>query len=483
MKKNIYGDYEIGQCMLLSYFRKTFLVTVATMLLSGTAIAAISYSLNPFNIPSPVFTGDPINISISFTNYNFFYTGICAVRLDDEPWPSEFVISAGSTLNQSITIKALPWESGSGSARHTIYTYCYDVSDPTLVYKNTSFNLTYRENPEYIKSKVTRAIDSALTSINNAQNGMDEAKNLGVDTGIAEINQTIARGLIENARMKQSSMNMFFTVSNYDQANITAGEAISFAGTAKIEADNAYYTAIQAKIEYDNSEEGRAKSKLAAAQSTYENAIRTLEKSNETLMLLPDIGIETLSVSKELEKVLGTLAEAKEELDGARASYENKEIKESRNLSEKALDTAETDIIILDDIQNDLVSSAIDSVTGKYSSASSNYDTAAKFLDESKTKINEDIYISKNEKLEASKESLDNASRLISQAKSYADNRRYPDSVISLKNALSEIKTSESLSNEVKPESKLPLFEASGTLGILFIIYVVLKKKKYFTKT
>lgn len=571
--------------------RKTLLALIAILTLSGTALAAISYTLSTIPNPSSIYTGDSTTVSFSITNNNFWYNGVCAVRLDSGPWSTEYVVKNGETKSFSATVSAPAWGSGAGSAQHTVYSYCYDTDDPTKVYKSTSFTLTYTENPKYIASQAINsaqsAINSAQSSINNAQNTINEAKNLGADVSLAENKLSDAQNSMQTAQSKQSSANSYYASSNYNQATTTANEAKSSADSAKTIGDSAYSiamqakqiaqaakdgassaitsakkvidsastskteaqnavndaknigadvgsaqtfldtaisklnsantkyseadsyftnkkwndakasanqaesyanealtnagnaksTAIQAKENYA-AESVQTKSKLDAAQTTYNTVVDTADKTKEAVTLLSSIGVEISESNKDLEKVSSTLVDAKAELDKAKSRYESKELSESRAYSEKSLDITEKDITILKETQNKMALAAIDKINNKYSSTSNNYDVAVKTLEESKTKITGDVYVAKKEKLDTAKKSLDNASNIMTQAKSYADNAKYSDAVISLKGAFIELGKAESLSGEIKPASSVPSFEAMFALGGLSIAYLIILRRK-----
>ncbi len=575
--------------------KKTLLVLITILTLSGTASAAISYTLSTIPNPPSIYTGGSTTVSFSITNNNFWYNGVCAVKLDSGSWSTEYVINSGATSSFSVTVYAPAWGNGAGSAQHTVNSYCYDTDDPTKIYKSTSFTLSYTEDPKYIANKAINdaqsAINTAQTSINNAQTAINDAKNLGGDVTLAESKLSNAKNSLQTAQSKLSSANSYYGSSNYDQASNTANEAKSYADpTAKADADNAYSlaiqvkqikeseksgaetaktnakkaidsastakagaqiaindaksvgadvgsaqtfldtaiskldsantkyneadsyftnkkwndakasanqaesfandaltnagnaksTAIQAKENYAT-EGGQTKSKLDTAQTTYNNVVDNVDKTKEAITLLSSIGVETSEFTKELEKVSSTLVDAKAELDKAKTRYESKELGESKADSAKSLDITEKDITVLKEIQNKMASTAIDKINTKYSSTSNNYDVALKTLEESKTKITGDVYIAKKEKLDNAKKSLDNASNLMAQAKSYVDNQKYSDAVISLKNAFTELGKAESLSGEIKPPSALPSFEAIFALIGLSIAYlVVLRRKNLF---
>lgn len=571
--------------------RKTLLALLTVITLSGTALAAISYTLSTVPNPSPIYTGDSATVSFSVTNNNLWYNGVCAVKMDSGSWSSEYVVNNGGTASFSSTVYAPAWGNGAGSAQHTVYSYCYDTDDPTKIYKSTSFTLTYTENPKYIATTAINSaqssINSAQSSINNAQNAINDAKNLGGDTTLAESKLSNAKNSMQTAQSKLSSANSFYSSSNYDQATSTANDAKSSADSVKSDADNAYSLAIQVKQiqqtakdgaqaamtsakkvidsastsktdaqnavndaknigadvgsaqtfldtaiskldsantkyseansfftnlkwndaktsanqaeSYANdaltsagnakstankakedykAEGGQTKSKLDAAQTTYNNVVDTVDKTKEAITGLSSIGVDTSEFTKELDTVSSTLVDAKAELDKAKARYDSKELTESKSYSEKSLDITEKDITILNDIQNKMASAAIDKITNKYSSISNNYDIAIKKLEESKAKVTGDVYVAEKEKLDSAKKSLDNASNFITQAKSYADNKKYSDAVIFLKGAYIELGKAESLSGEIKSASTIPSFETTLALIGLSIAYLVDLRRK-----
>ncbi|MCZ7393609.1 MAG: hypothetical protein ABOK23_11130 [Candidatus Methanoperedens sp.] len=571
--------------------RKTLLALITILTLSGTALAAISYTLSTIPNPSSIYTGDSTTVSFSVTNNNLWYNGVCAVMVDSGSWSTEYVVKSGAAVSFSATVYAPPWGNGAGSAQHTVNSYCYDTSDPAKIYKSTSFTLTYTENPKYIANQAINSaqssINSAQTSINNAQNAITDAKNLGADVSLAESKLSSALNSMQTVQSKQSSANSFYSSSNYNQATNTANDVKPYADSAKTDADTVYSIAIQAKEtaqaakdsaqaaitsaknvinsasttkadaqntvndaknigadvgsaqtfldtaiskldsantkyteansyftnlkwndaktsanqaeSYANdaltnagnakstankakedyaAEGGQTKSKLDTAQSTYNNVVDTADKTKEAITALSNIGVETTEFTKELETVSSTLVDAKAELDQANTRYENKELSESKSYSEKSLDITEKDITILKDTQNKMASAAIDKIANKYSSISNNYDVAVKTLEDSKTKITGDVYVAEKEKLDNAKKSLDNASNLMAQAKSYADNNKYSDAVISLKGALIELDKANSLSGEIKPASPIPSFETIFALTGLSIAYLVILRRK-----
>lgn len=576
----------------MAALRRMLLALVIILTLSGSALASISYTLSSIPNPSSIYTGDSTAVSFSITNNNFWYNGVCAVRVDSGSWSTEYVVYSGETKSFSATVYAPAWGNGAGSAQHTVNSYCYDTDDPTKIYNGTSFTLTYTENPKYIASTAINsaqsAINSAQSSINNAQTAINDAKNLGGDVTLAESKLSNAKNALQTAQSKLSSANSFYASSNYDQATNTANEAKSSADpTAKADADNAYSlavqvkqikesekssaetaktnakkaidsastskaeaqiaisdaksigadagsaqtfldtaisklnsanakyseaesyftnkkwndaktsasqaesyandaltnagsaksTAIQAKENYAT-EGGQTKSKLDAAQTTYNNVVETLDKTKETMTLLSSIGAETSEFTKELEKVSSTLVDAKAELDKAKTRYDNKEFSESKAYSAKSLDITEKDNTILKETQNKMASAAVEKFNTKYSSLSNNYDAAVKTLEESKTKLTGDVYVAGKEKLDNAKKNLDNASNLMAQAKSYANNKQYSDAVISFKGAFSELGKAELLLGEIKPTSAIPSFEAMAALAGLSVAYLVIFRRK-----
>lgn len=472
--------------------KKTLLALIIILTLSGTASAAISYTLSSIPNPSPIYTGDSTVVSFSITNDNSWYSGKCAVRLDSGSWSTEYAVSAGATLGLSMSVSAPPWGSGSGSQIHTVYTYCYSTNDPTKISQSTAFTLTYTENPSYIAQKEAQAakdsaqsaitnakkvIDSAGTSKAEAQTAVSDAKSIGADVGSVQTFLDTAISKLDSANAKYNEANSYFTNSKWSDAKSSATQAESYANEALTNAANAKSTAIQVKEKYA-SESGQTKSKLDTAQTTYNNVVDTIDKTKEAIISLSSIGVETSEFTKELEKVSSTLVDAKAELDKAKSRYETKELSESRTYSEKSLDITEEDITILKETQNRMALAAIDRLTTNYSYASNNYETTAKILEESKTKITGDVYIARKEKLDNAKKSLDNASNLITQAKSYTENKKYSDAVISLRSAFTEIGKAESLSGEIKPSSALPSFEAIFALIGLSIAYLVILRRK-----
>jgi hypothetical protein len=347
------------------------------------------------------------------------------------------------------------------------------LSDQVKVYRNVSFSLNYTENPGYIASTINSAIYGAQSAINNAQNALDEAKDLGADARLAESKQLDAKNLIAQARIKQSTSDSYFASSNYEQGVRAANESRSFADMAKIDADNAYYLAIQAELKYNNTEEGQTKSMLSLAQSTYFNAISILNSTNDAAKQLSGIGVETGGFIQDLEKISLTLNDAKPELEKARISYENREFNESRALSGSIQAMAKKNLALLNEIDRGMISSAIDKINNRYTSVGKSYDIAAGELEDSRLKLNEDVFNAKKEKLDNAKKSLDIALNLISQARYYSDNGRYSDVVTPLKAASEELGKAE---QELKSNSQAPSFEAITALAGISVMYLAAKR-------
>jgi hypothetical protein len=391
-----------------------------------------------------------------------------------------------------MSVSSPPWGSGSGSQIHTVSTYCYSTADSTKIYQSTSFTLTYTENPTYIAQKdaqtakdsaqssitnAKKAIDSASNAKAEAQTAINDAKSIGVDVGSAQTFLDVANSKLDSANTKYNEANSYFTNSKWSDAKSSATQAESYANEALTNGGNAKSTAVQVKEKYA-SESGQTKSKLELAQATYNNVVATIDKTKEAITSLSSIAVETSEFTKELEKVSSTVVDAKAELDKAKSRYETKELSESRTYSEKSLDITEKDITLLKETQNKMALAAIDILTTNYSSANNKYEAAAKILEESKTKITGDVYIANKEKLDSAKKSLDNASNLIVQAKSYVGDKNYSDAVISLSNAFTELGKAESLSGEIKPSSALPSFEAILALTGMLISYLVITLRR-----
>lgn len=478
-----------GDIMVSSVIKTTFILIII-LLSSGTASAAIDYKLNKVSDPSSIYTGDSTVFSYSIKNDNTWYNGICSSRLDSYSWSTEYAVGTGDTITKTVSVSAPVMGSGSGSETHTVNSYCYSAADSTKIYKSIVFTLTYTENPNYIAQKEAQAakdsaqnaitttkkvIDSASASKTEAQNTINDAKSVGADVGSAQIFLDNAVSKLNSANTKYNEANSYFTNSKWNDAKSSATQAESYANEALTYAGNAKSTAIQSKEKY-TSEIGLIKSKLDTAQTTYNNVIKNIDDTKESITLLSSIGVKTSEFNKELEKVSATLIDAKAELDKAKTRYENKELSESKSYSAKSLDITEKDITIIKDIQSNMVLSAIDLLTTNYSSTSKNYDIAAKTLEESKTEITGDVYITNKEKLDTAKTNLDQASNLMAQAKSYKDTNKYSEAILSLKNAFKALEKADSLTEEIKPPSGIPSFEAIFTLISILIVYSRYKK-------
>lgn len=477
MVKNIFRWISIFIIILISF---------------GTASAAISYTLSSIPNPSPIYTGDSTVVSFSITNSNSLYSGRCSVKLDSESWSTEFAVSAGATYALSKSVSAPPLGSGAGSQIHTVYSYCYSTLDSTKISQSSAFTLTYDENPSFIAQKEAqsakesaqsvitnsrKAIDSAITAKSDAQIAVNDAKNIGADVSSAQTFLDAAASKLDSANTKYNEANSYVTNSKWSDAKSSASQAESYANEALTNAGNAKSTAVQAKEKYA-SEYGQTKSKLDTAQTTYNNVVDTIVKTKEALTLLSSMSIETSEFTKESEKVSLTLVDSKAELDKAKSRYDTKELSESRAYSEKSLDITEKDITVLKETQNKMALAAIDKITTNYSTASNNYDLAAKTLEESKKKITGDVYVTNKEKLDNARKSLDKAATLMVQAKSNADNKEYSKAILSLKDASTELVKSESLIGEIEHASALPSFEAILALTGMLISYLVITLKR-----
>ncbi len=459
----------------------------------------MSYTLTLIPGLSTIYTGDVVNVSFLITNENLLYDGRCAYILDSQNLSLEFLIPARDSNLFNVSVHAPAWGSGTGSVQHTITAYCYEPDgDINIISRNISFNLTYSENPQYLASLASAAINSAQSAVNSAQSSMDSvqieinnAKMLDADVSLAVSMQSSAKNSIQTAKSKLYSANGYYAASNYTQAAITASEAGSYASDALKIAENARSSAIQAiaeapaakaaaKIAEDmkaKTEQKRTELKLYTAQTNYNDAVDAVNKVNEAIKLLSSAVVDTSEFSKDLETISFTLVDAKAELDRAKTKYEMNELNESKAHSAGSLNITEKDIIILKHIQNKIVQAAMDKSNDKFTLTSKNYSIAVKRLEESKTR-NAGEYIAKKERLDSAKKSLDNASALIVQAKSYADNIEYYDAVISLKGAFIQLEKAESLSGEIKPAPVVPSFEAMVVLVGLSTVYLVIKKSK-----
>ena len=221
--------------------------------LSGTALAAFSYILNPIPDPPELYTGERTTISVSIKSTNYLYEGRCAYKLDSGSLSEEYYISPGATVARNITVYAPPEGSGSGSAQHTVYVYCYESAysgDPKKIYKNTSFILSYDDTRYQTRTAINSAqvsIDSAQSIINNSMIILNDARNIGADVISAEDKLSSSIKILQIAQTRQSFAKSFFEDSDYNQSKAFANEAKSTADLAKAEADTAYTIAAEAK--------------------------------------------------------------------------------------------------------------------------------------------------------------------------------------------------------------------------------------------
>ncbi len=315
------------------------LILITILTLSGTALATISYTLGTIPNPPSIYTGDSTTVSFSIANNNLLYKGMCAVSVDSSPWSSEFPVSAGHSVTQSISVQAPAWGNGAGSVQHTVNSYCYSTLDSTKVYQSTSFILTYTENPGYIASQVINsvqsAINSAQSSINNAQNTINDAKNLGADVSLAENKLSNAQNNIQTAQSKQSSANSYYASSNYNQATNTANEAKSSADSAKNDADNAYSIAVQAKQTAQATKDS-ASTAITSAKKAIDSASTSKTEAQNAINDAKNIGADVGSAQTFLDAAISKLNSANTKYDEANSYFNNKKWNDAKTIADEA---------------------------------------------------------------------------------------------------------------------------------------------------
>ncbi|MCZ7401026.1 MAG: hypothetical protein O8C61_02250 [Candidatus Methanoperedens sp.] len=302
------------------------LILITILILSGTALAAISYTLNSIPNPPSIYTGDSTTVSFSIANNNLLYKGMCAITVDSSPWSSEFPVSAGYSVTQSISVQAPAWGNGAGSVQHTVNSYCYSTLDSTKVYQSTSFILTYTENPGYIASQTINsaqsAINSAQSSINSAQNAINDAKNLGADASLAENKLFNAQNSMQTSQSKLASANSYLASSNYNQATNTANEAKSSADTSKTDADSAYSIVVQAK-QLVQAAKDSASTAITSAKKVIDSASTSKAEAQNAINDAKNIGADVGSAQMLLDDAISKLNSANTKYNEANSYFNN----------------------------------------------------------------------------------------------------------------------------------------------------------------
>ncbi|HEY9245589.1 MAG TPA: hypothetical protein VIO11_01970, partial [Candidatus Methanoperedens sp.] len=201
---------------------ETLLIATIILIMQGTALALFSYTLDPVPDPPVIYTGESIKIQFSIKSTNYLYDGKCSYKLDDGSLSNEYVISPGATQTMSTYVQAPPEGSHSGSAKHTIYTYCYESAysgDPTKVIRNASFILSYDDSSYEARVAINSAqdaINSAESIINNTLSTINESKSIEADLAENELADAIK--LLKSANTRLSFADSFFTSSDYNQS-------------------------------------------------------------------------------------------------------------------------------------------------------------------------------------------------------------------------------------------------------------------------
>ncbi len=338
-------NQKVGLKICLNGMKWTSLILTTILIMSGTALAAMEYTLDP--IPDiSLYTGESLNVSFTITS-NYYYDGFCAFRFDNTPsWSTEIYIASGHSnykpITQSISVQAPAWGSGAGSVQHTVYTYCYNIGsgrDLTKIYKSTSFTLTYTENPGYLASQainsVQSVINSAQSSINNAQNAINDAKNLGADASLAENKLFNAQNSMQTAQSKQSSANSYYASSNYNQATNTANEAKSSADSAKSDADSAYSIAVQAK-QISQATKDSASTAITSAKKVIDSASTSKTEAQNAINDAKNIGADVGSAQTFLDTATSKLNSANTKYDEANSYFNNKKWNDAKTTADEA---------------------------------------------------------------------------------------------------------------------------------------------------
>lgn len=311
----------------LNNLKRASLIIITILILSGTALASISYTLSPIPNPSSIFAGDSTTVSFSIQNNNGWYDGFCAFKIDSGSYSTEYGVNAGATLPLSFSVKAPAWGSGSGNEQHTVSSYCYSTLDSTKIYKSTSFILTYTENPGHTASQTINsaqsAISSAQSSINNAQNGLNDAKNLGADTSLAENKLSNSQNSMQIAQTKQSAANAYYTSSNYNQAINTANEAKSAADSSKNDADNAYSITLQAK-QIAQVAKDDASTAITSSKKVIDSASTSKGDAQNAINDVKNKGADIGSAQTFLDTSISKLNSANMKYDEANSYFNNK---------------------------------------------------------------------------------------------------------------------------------------------------------------
>jgi|GEM_PF-6992915 len=306
----MYYEREVEK--MITFRRSLVALLTVLVLLSGTALASISYTLSSIQNPSSIYTGDSVTVSFSITNNNWLYAGKCKYKLDSGSWSAEFDVSNGATVTKSVIVQAPSEGSGSGSVSHTVTSSCYEPAyggDPTPVEKYTTFTLFYDDSRYEARTAINSAqsaINSAQSSINNLQNKINDAKNLGADVSLEESKLLSAKNSIQSAQSKLSTANSLNVPPNYNQAKNTANEAKSYADSAKTDADNAYPTANQKYTDAVNAKNS-AQNAMNSAKKAIDSASTSKAEAqiaiNEAKNVCPAVGSAQTSLDIAISKL------------------------------------------------------------------------------------------------------------------------------------------------------------------------------------
>ncbi len=336
-----------------------------------------------------------------------------------------------------------------------------DANDAVTLANNAKTKAISAKNDAQIAlDNAKNAIDSANSAITSADSAILNAKNIGADISSAQSLLETAKDKLTLASSKYNDAVSQFDSSKWDTAKQYAGQAETYAIDAQTNAKNAESTAIQAKEKYEKelkeaqlkieAEFAQAQSKLAEAQTTYNNVVESVDLTGKIIARVSDMKIDISGFSRELDKVTSTLIDAKAEVDKAKTRFNNKEYADSKKSSSASLEITGKHITILQNIQYNAALAAEEVVTKRHSSVASSYNSALKSLEVNKAKMTGDVYSSRRENLAKAKADLDKCLNLINEGNSYSNAKNYHDATNSYRGAYSQLDSAESLSTSIQ---------------------------------
>lgn len=230
-----------------------------------TIAKPISYTLSSPN-PSTVYAGETFTASVSIQNDDLLYSGRCKVEVY-EKWSDEYAVEPGATI--TIPLPSLITAPSTASANFfvTVTTYCHSTNDPTDVLKYININFQAIASPEMIAQQTAEAdknsaydakfsakkvIFSINASLKEAQDAINDAKNIGADVNTAHIFLDTAISKLNSANTKLSEAESYFAASKWSDAKSSATQAEYYANDALTNAGNAKSVAIQSKEKYSS---------------------------------------------------------------------------------------------------------------------------------------------------------------------------------------------------------------------------------------